>query len=220
MSSSSEASGARKAVHRLLVVTGAVFLTAVFFMVLPFIQAISESRNDDVMVRSVETALPPPETPLIEEPETEPEKEEEPPKLVDEAPPLDLSQLELALNPVGGEGWLGGDFAAKLGSLGSGGGGDDALFSLADLDQRPRVTYQPSPVLNAAVRKKAPGTVYIIFIVDERGRVESPIIQKSTDPAFEGPALSALKKWRFEPGKRSGKAVRFRMRVPITFPEG
>jgi protein TonB len=45
-------------------------------------------------------------------------------------------------------------------------------------------------------------------------------VQQSTDPVFERPALAAVKQWRFEPGKRNGKPVRFRMRVPITFPKG
>ncbi|MBZ0258769.1 energy transducer TonB, partial [bacterium] len=54
----------------------------------------------------------------------------------------------------------------------------------------------------------------------QRGQVENPIVQKSTDPIFENPALSAVKKWKFEPGKRNGEPVRFRMRVPITFPKG
>ena len=60
----------------------------------------------------------------------------------------------------------------------------------------------------------------LIFIVNERGRVERPIVQKSSNPAFERAALDAIKKWRFEPGKRKGEAVSFRMRVPITFPKG
>ena len=70
------------------------------------------------------------------------------------------------------------------------------------------------------VRRKAPGTVYILFLVGTDGRVENPIVQKSSDPIFEKPALAAIKQWKFEPGKRSGQPVRFRMRVPITFPEG
>jgi protein TonB len=45
-------------------------------------------------------------------------------------------------------------------------------------------------------------------------------VQSSSDPVFEAPSLAAVKQWKFEPGKRNGKPVRFRMRVPITFPEG
>jgi protein TonB len=135
------------------------------------------------------------------------------------APPLDLSQLELALNPGDGAGVIG-DFVQKLAPLASSGEQVDALFSMADLDQKPRVLYQPGPVLNKQARQKAPGTVYIIFIVDQNGRVENPIVQKSSDPVLERSALAAIKQWKFEPGKRNGQPVRFRMRVPITFPKG
>ena len=40
------------------------------------------------------------------------------------------------------------------------------------------------------------------FTVDERGRVQNPKVEKSTDPAFDKPALDAIKQWRFEPGSR------------------
>ena len=138
-----------------------------------------------------------------------------------EAPPLDLSQLELAWNPGISEGWTTGDFAVKLNTVvSSGESGVDALFSVADLDQTPRVIYQPGPMLTKELRKKAPGTVYIIFVVDQQGRVENPMVQKSSNPIFEKSALNAIKQWKFEPGKRNGKSVRFRMRVPFTFPKG
>jgi protein TonB len=215
---------AKRLLHHALVVSGASGLTLAFFMVLPLIQAISDRVSPDTQLQSVDTAnLPPPPPPPPEEEEPdEPEEEEKPPELEENSQPLDLSQLELALNPGGfGGGWAGGDFGVKLNVLGGGGDGDDdALFSLADLDQKPRPVYQQSPVLTAEIRKKAPGTVYIVFIVDQEGRVQNPIIQRSTDPVFERSALAAIKNWKFEPGKRNGKPVRFRMRVPITFPAG
>jgi len=203
-----------------LVVTGASAMTVTFFMVLPLMQSIAKQPTGLTQIRTVDVAVPPPPPPPPEEePEEEEESEEEPPELADETPPLDLSQLELALNPGIGEGMLAGDFSVKLNVGGENGENVDALFSMSDLDQRPRVIYQPSPNLTARVREPAPGTVYVIFIVNQRGRVENPKVQKSTDPVFERPALDAVKQWRFEPGKRNGEAVRFRMRVPITFPE-
>lgn len=202
------------------VLLGAVALTLAFFLVLPLIQIISKPPPTDLIVQSADTTLQPPPPPVEPpEPEKEPEPENQPPELVEQAPPLDLSQLELALNPGEGTGLIG-DFASKLQPLTTGGDHVDALFSLADLDQRPRVVYQPGPVMNHQIRKKAPGTVYIIFIVDQRGRVENPIVQKSSDQVFNAAALAAVKQWKFEPGKRNGQPVRFRMRVPITFPKG
>jgi len=206
--------------HRLVVIGGAAVLTLAFFLVLPLMQAINKPPTADTVVSSVDAYVEPPPPPPEPEPEEEePEEEPPPPELAEETPPLDLSQLELALNPGFGGAGLVGDFATKLNNVASEGDDLNELFSMSDLDQKPRVMYQPSPTLNAQVRRKAPGTVYILFIVDKNGRVVKPKIQKSTDPVFEQPALAAVKQWKFDPGKRNGEPVRFRMRVPITFPE-
>jgi protein TonB len=210
------------------VVLGALGLTLAFFIILPLMQTISQPPTDDLLLQTVNLTYvpPPPSPPPEEEAEEEPQSEDQPPELAEEAAPLDLSQLELALNPGIGDGSFGGgDFAVRLNAVvTTAGGGDaagvDAIFSIADLDQKPRVIYQPGPTLTAEIRKKAPGTVHILFLVDERGSVVEPRVQQSTDPVFEKSALGAVKQWKFEPGKRAGKAVRFRMRVPITFPKG
>jgi periplasmic protein TonB len=206
---------------RLLVFAGAAGLTLLFFLVLPLMQTLTKPPAADMMLQTVDTARleappPPPEV----EPEEEPEVEETPPELADEAPPLSLDQLTLALNPGVSDGWMQGDFAVKLNTAVSSSSDVDALFSISDLDQQPRVVYQPGPVLSKELRKKAPGTVYVIFVVDQQGRVQNPIVQKSSDPIFEKAALSAVKQWKFEPGKKNGQPVRFRMRVPFTFPKG
>jgi protein TonB len=211
---------------RVLAAAAGLALTFGLFLVLPLLESITSTARTDMIVQGVNTALPPPPPPPpIEEEKEEEEPEEEPPpppKLAEETPPLDLSQLELALNPGTGGG-AGGDFEVRLpvgGASGQGEGGDvDQLFSMSDLDQKPRVIYQPSPQTNAALQKLTPGTVTIVFVVDQRGRVENPIVQSSSNPAFETPALAAVKQWKFEPGKRNGEPVRFRMRVPITFPK-
>lgn len=213
---------ARDLVHGVLVLGGAAGFTLAFFLILPLMQAINDRDRTDLTLHTVDTAqLEAPEPPPEPEPEEEePEAEEEPPALAEEAPPLDLSQLELALNPGFNEGWAGGDFTVKLTTAGTTRDSVDSLFSIADLDQKPRVVYQSSPIVNKEIRQKAPGTVYVVFVVNEDGRVEQPQVQKSTDPAFERPAVAAVSNWRFEPGKRNGQPVRFRMRVPITFPKG
>jgi len=209
--------------HRLLVVVGAAGLTLAVFMVLPLMQTITRPVTPDLIVQEVSTVdLPPPPPPPPEEetpPETAPE--EPVPDLAEEPPPMDLSQLELALNPGFGSGAAAIDTAVTL-RLDTAADAEDAkgLFDLADLDQKPRIIYQPGPQITSQIRRKAPGSVHIIFIVDERGRVTQPMVQKSTDEVFEEPALAAVKQWKFEPGKRNGQNVRFRMRVPIIFPKG
>ncbi len=200
---------------------GAVLLTFAFFTVLPLIQAISDKPEPEYMVRQVYTTdLPPPPPPPEEKEEEKEEQEEEKLELEEQSQEIDLSALELALNPGFGNGWGTGEFSMNFDKVGASKKGVNELFSLAELDQRPRATYKPQPTFGPKQRRKAPGRVVIVFVVNERGRVESPVVQESSDPVFTGPALAAIRKWRFEPGKRNGEAVRFRMRQPITFPKG
>jgi len=187
-------------------------------LALPLLQALTAAPLADLMVTAVDTvALPPPPPPEAEpepdEPETPP-----PPALAEEAPPLDLSLLELALQP-GLSGLDGaGDFALGIHvTAAAAADGADELFALADLDQKPRALFQQQPQLGVALKKKMPATVMVVFTVDANGRVEDPRVQSASDPAFESPVLAAIRQWRFEPGRRGGQPVRFRMRQPFTF---
>ena len=209
----------RRIVRHLVVMLGAAVFTVAFFLVLPLIQAISERERPDTLLREAGTAeVAPPDIPI--EDKKEPEKdEEEPPKLADEAPPLDLAQLELALSDSFG-GWGGGEYAIKLNTTNIVRKDVDALFSASDLDQQPRLVRKVRPVLTPRMRRKGYGQVVIIFVVDDRGRVNRAKISRATDPVFEKAALAAVSKWKFEPGRRNGKAVSARMRVPITFGKG
>jgi protein TonB len=195
-------------------------LTLIFFLVLPLMQAISDRPTDDGMQVSAPVSFDPPPPPPEEEPEPEePEEPEEAPQLEEEPQQLTLEQLQLTLNPGVGSGVLDPDFRIDLDNVAGGKEATEALFNLADLDQRPRVTYQPSPQMTPEVRRAAPGTVYVIFIVNKQGRVESPKVQRAVHPALDRAALNAVRSWRFEPGQRGGEPVRFRMRVPVTFPK-
>ncbi len=210
--------------EKLFTGVGAVVMTLALFLVLPLMQTIGDPTRRDLTIRPADVAqLPPPppaaEPPPPEEPEEPPEP---PPQLEQEAPPMDLSQLELALNPTMGDGAFG-DFEVKLVNQLTEGNSDEmsSIFSLDELDQRPRVIFQRMPNYPPELRRdKRRGTVHVIFIVDKQGRVQQPKVQKSSDPVFEKAALEAVKQWRFEPGTRKGEKVQFKMRIPITFNAG
>ena len=198
-------------------------LTLLVFLILPLLEQVTKPKDDEMEIRAVTSAnLPPPPPPVEEKPEEKEEEEPPPPDLADEAPPMDLSSLELALNPGFGEGG-GGDIAVRLPGMGGEKSDEDAdaIFSMSDLDQVPRVVFQPAPEYPPELRrKKIQGTTHVLFVVDRGGRVQNPVVQQSTHPAFEKPALQAVRKWKFEPGKRQGQPVPFKMRVPITFMGG
>lgn len=136
-----------------------------------------------------------------------------------------LSAIEAALS-----GQLGsGDFAdsvdfssgGRIGGVGKTGATDSELkeaFSLSEIDQSPRAVFQAPPLYPAELRsKKLEGVVTVIFVVDASGKVTNPRVAKSTHPAFERPALDAVKQWRFEPGVKAGQRVGSKMRVEIRF---
>ncbi len=197
---------------------GGLFLTLAYFLVLPFLQTIGHGPDEQLQVRSIglveEPPPPPPQMVQEEEPEEQKKPELDPP-----SEPLDLSQIELALNPGSGD-WSG-DFAVNLDRNLAEAGKKDAVFSMDELDQKPRAVYQPAPAYPPELQKKGvEGTVYVIFIIDRNGRVTNAKVQKSTHQGFERPALTAVKKWKFDPGKRGGEPVPFRMRIPIMFSKG
>jgi len=144
------------------------------------------------------------------------------PELVDAS----LAAIEAALN---GAGDASGDFASamdfasggRIGGTGKAGSLDESLenaFSLAEIDQKPRAVFQSAPVYPSEMRgKKVEGVVTVLFVVDSAGKVANPHVEKSNNPAFERPALDAVKRWKFEPAVKGGQRVACKMRVPMRF---
>jgi protein TonB len=149
------------------------------------------------------------------------------------APALDamsLSALEDALNPSdtssGDGGFVSGsvDFSSggRIGGTGRAAEdealGEGGAFAIAELDQKPRPILQPAPQYPWELRqRKVEGTVSVLFIVDETGRVVNPRIETSPNPGLDRPVLEAVRQWKFEAAVRGGKKVSARMRVPIRF---
>lgn len=178
-----------------------------------------------------------PEQPREERIESEPEKPPDSSEIIRNlevsaaasAPALEavsLSALESALSGNAG----GGDVFGEAVSFASGGriGGmatsknfkesTDAAFAIADVDQKPRPLFQAAPTYPASMRqRKLAGQVVLVFVVDKLGRVANPQVEKSSDAAFDRPALEAVRQWRFEPAVRGGQKVQCKMRVPIRF---
>ena len=195
----------------------------------PAVQTV-ELLADDKPAEEKKQDEPPPDQQKVEQ-ETPPDaadvlKSLEVPQPAD-APALDaasLGAIEQALAGGGGGGF--GDalsFASggRIGGLGKAGAGDeqlDAAFSLAEIDQRPRPVFQAQPLYPAQMRgRKVEGTVAVIFVVDATGKVVDPRIEKSSHPAFEKPALDAVRQWKFEPAIKGGQRVSCRMRAPLRF---
>ena len=143
------------------------------------------------------------------------------------APELEAASLSAIEAALSGQASSGGDFAealnfssgGRIGGMGKAGALDDSLekaFSLAEIDQKPRAIFQAAPVYPAG-KRALEVVVSVVFVVDQTGKVTNPRVEKSTDPAFEKPAVDAVKQWKFEPAIKAGQRVSCKMRVPIRF---
>lgn len=92
------------------------------------------------------------------------------------------------------------------------------LPDVHNLDRIPRATVRPVPLYPDALRRSATsGSVTVQFVVDTTGRVVTAEAVSWTHREFVDPAVSAVLRWRFEPGTLNGRKVSFRMAVPIEF---
>ena len=92
------------------------------------------------------------------------------------------------------------------------------LFDVANLDQPPvlRVPVQPNYPFEMR-RAGISGEVLIEYIVDSNGRVAGAQVVRSSQREFEQPAMQAVMKWQFRPGRKGGRAVNTRVQQVITF---
>lgn len=198
---------------------GGLVLTLVVFLVLPLTQMISARKDKMVNLAKVTGTLPPPPDapPPPPPPPPPPEEKQEPPKpdLQMEARPLSLDQLSLDLAVGEGGAFLSGlDSVMQQAAETT----QDTIFGLADLDNRPQPMVQVAPVHPRDLLKaRVEGQVVLLFVVGEDGRVEEPRVETSSRPEFEKPALEAVRKWKFKPGNKDGKAVKTYLRQPIRF---
>lgn len=200
-----------------LVIVGGFFAALGLFIAIPMIQAITTGLKDPNKLNEVDFVLPPP--PVLEIEITPPPKkeiEEEEIEMEKTPPRLSLDQLDLALNPSTGDMMSGFvlDLSLDADSLGT----DDIIFEIEDVEEKPRPIRQIAPTYPPTLkRQKINGSVIIVFVVDSMGNVIAPRVEESTHMEFEKPAIEAIRRWKFSPGKKDGKPVKVRVRAPLIF---
>lgn len=92
------------------------------------------------------------------------------------------------------------------------------LFDVSQLDQRPvlRVPVQPAYPYEMS-RAGINGNVVVEFIISSNGDVTQAQIVRSSNREFEVPAMQAVLKWKFKPGRKGGRAVNVRASQLIEF---
>jgi protein TonB len=195
---------------------GSLGITAALFAALPFTQWASDSdlsaKGNKLTTVSV---TPPPPAPEFEPPKEE-EVREEDLELNQELQKISLNQIHLALNAGnGGMGATGFDINSFQLSDNFAG---DLIFEISDLDEKPTALIRIAPAYPSKLKRSGiQGKVWLVFVVNETGAIEHARVLKSDHPDFSKSALDAIHNWKFEPGKRAGKAVKTRVRLPLSF---
>jgi protein TonB len=92
------------------------------------------------------------------------------------------------------------------------------VFDISKLDQAPVAKFQARPVFPFEMRRQGiSGEVQVDFIVDTNGDVRNAFAVHASFRDFEAPAVQAVSKWKFRPGRKNGHAVFTHMQVPIVF---
>jgi len=93
-----------------------------------------------------------------------------------------------------------------------------AIFTTAELDERPKVVKQISPAYPRALKDDGlTGQAEIEFIISRDGSCVLPRVVSATQEDFGWAASVAVAQWRYQPPKKDGRAVEVRMTVPVLF---
>jgi protein TonB len=98
------------------------------------------------------------------------------------------------------------------------GKGISNLFNIGDLDQQPVARVRQAPTYPYDMRRAGiNGTVVVEFIINTDGDVIQTQIVRSSHREFEMPALQAVQKWKFKPGRKGGRVVNVRASQLLEF---
>ena len=69
-----------------------------------------------------------------------------------------------------------------------------------------------------AQKKKIEGRVIVTFVVNKKGRIIDPSVERSAHPLLDAEALRVIKRMpKWTPGRMNGESVNVKFRLPITF---
>ena len=173
----------------------------------------------------VQFEMPPLEEEKVEKVEDLQDEQQEnvlaPPSLVDVPSVVPLDSFVQALAPPPPPGLVPSKGAITIPVTKPGanfGKGLSNLFNIGDLDQQPVARVRQAPSYPYDMRRAGiNGSVVVEFIISTDGDVIQTQVIKSSHREFEMPALQAVQKWKFKPGRRRGQVVNVRASQLLEF---
>jgi periplasmic protein TonB len=131
----------------------------------------------------------------------------------------------LPSNGSGAGGGMSSGSGTGLGSrigVGVGGGRDRGFgggaFPNVGQVRAPRAIFSPDPEYSEEPRKaKQQGIVVLSLTVGSDGRPRDIDVVRSLGMGLDEKAMEALRKWRFEPGRKAGVRVAMQVNVEVSF---
>src|SRR5947208_5682450 len=82
----------------------------------------------------------------------------------------------------------------------------------------PKLIYKIDPEYTEEARAaKISGTVILNVVIDESGIADSIKVTRSLDEGLDQKAIEVVRRWRFVPGMKDGKAVRLNATIEVNF---
>ena|SRR5439155_26940132 len=95
---------------------------------------------------------------------------------------------------------------------------DDTIYKPGNGVSPPKLVTDVRPNYTAdAMRRRISGAVLLQCVVDREGVPTNIEVVQSLDESLDEVARKALQQWRFEPGKKDGKAVLVQVDVKMAF---
>jgi protein TonB len=92
------------------------------------------------------------------------------------------------------------------------------VYTMDQLNEQPKARVQPQPAYPYAMSQAGiSGEVVVEFVINEAGNVIDARVVRSSHPEFESPAVQAVLKWKFKPGRKDGRAVKVRASQLLAF---
>ena len=136
-----------------------------------------------------------------------------------------LAKLGQASNGPGSGGGIGTGSGGGVGSgkgggfgPGEGGGVGGGVFKVGGGVTAPSLLYKVEPEYSEEARKaKYQGVVVLYVEVDPTGKAVNPRVVRSLGLGLDEKAIEAVRKWKFRPGYKDGKAVTVAATIEVNF---
>ena len=95
---------------------------------------------------------------------------------------------------------------------------EDGVYKICEGVTPPIPQYRPEPEYNSFAKKYSiQGTVTVIGVVDEKGRMRDLQIDKALGAGLDEQALDAVSMWKFKPSRKDGTPVPVKIMIDIEF---